>query len=83
VAEPRDADALTHTEPLDTHPDRIDPTDDFVAGRDRHLRVGQLTIDDVQIRAAYAAGGHLHAYLTWPRLSIRELGPFQSRSKFL
>ena len=40
VAEPWNADALTHAEPLDTGSDRIDPTDDFVAGRDRHLRIG-------------------------------------------
>ena len=40
VAEPWKADALTDAEPLDTGSDRIDPTDDFVARRDRDLRIG-------------------------------------------
>ena len=83
VAEPRNADALAHAQPLDAGPDRIDPADDLVARDDRHLRVGQFAIDDMQIRAADAAGGHFHSNLARPGLPIGEIGPFKSSPKLL
>ena len=70
-------------QPFDAGPDRIDPADDLMARDDRHLRVGQLAIDDMQIRAADAAGGHLHANLARPGLPIGEFGPFKSGPKLL
>ncbi len=76
MAEPRNADALTHAQPLDALPDRIDPADDLVAWDDRHNRVGQLAIDDMQVRATDAAGGHYHSDLAWPGLPIGEICPF-------
>ena len=83
MAEPRNADALTHVQPFDASPDRIDPADDFVTRDDRHLRVGQFAIDDMQVRAADAAGGHLHSNLAGPGLPIGEFGPFQSSPKLV
>ena len=55
MAEPWDAHTLPEAEPFDAGPDRIDPADDLMAGNDRHLWVGQLPIDDMQIRTTDAA----------------------------
>jgi hypothetical protein len=59
VAKPRNPNALTHPQALDASPDLVDPSNDLMAWDDRQLRVRQLAIDDMQVRAAYAAGGHL------------------------
>jgi len=83
VAEPWDAHTLPHAEPFDAGPNRIDPADDLMARDDRHLWVGQLAIDDMQIRAADAAGGHLHANLARPGLPIGEICPLKSGPKLL
>jgi hypothetical protein len=83
VAEPRNADALTHAQPFDACPDHIDPADDLVARDDRHFRIGQFAIDDMQVRAADAAGGNLDSNLTRPGLPIGEIGPFKSSPKLL
>ena len=77
VAEPRNADALTHVQLVDARPDHIDLADDLVARDDRHLRIGQFAIDNMQVRAADAAGGNLDSNLTGPRLPIGKIGPFQ------
>jgi hypothetical protein len=77
VSEPRNADALTHAQPCDARPDHIDATDDFVAWDDRHLRIGQFAIHNMQVRAADAAGGNLDSNLARPRLPISEIGEFQ------
>ena len=81
VAEPRNADALTHAQPFDGRPDHIDTADDLVAGDDRHLRIGQLAIDNMQVCAADAAGGNLDSNLTRPRLPIGKIGPFKRSPK--
>jgi len=83
VAEPRNADALTHAQPFDASPDHIDPADDLGARNDRHLRVGQFPIDDMQVRAADAARGHVDSNLTRPRLPIGEICPFKRSPKLL
>jgi len=54
-----------------------------VAGDDRHLWVGQLAIDDMQIRAADAAGGHLHANLAWSGLAVGEIRQLERGPKLL
>jgi hypothetical protein len=77
VAKPRNANPLPDAEALDTRPDRIDAADDFMAGDDRQDRIGQLTIDDVQIRAADAAGRDIHPDLAGARLPIGQLRPFE------
>lgn len=48
-------------------------TDDFMAGDDRYLRVGQVAVDHVQIGSADAAGGDGDAHLARARLPIRQL----------
>jgi hypothetical protein len=83
MAQPRNADTLTHAPPLYASPDHIDPADDLVARNDRHLRVRQLAIDDMQVRAADAAGGHLHSNLARPGLPIGEFCPFKRSPKLL
>ena len=83
VAEPGNADALAHLQPLDPGADRIDPADDLVARDDRHLRVGQFAIDDMQIGAADAAGGHLHANFARSGLRVGKLRPFERSLEFL
>lgn len=50
MAEPGNADVLTHAQTLDGGPNRVDPADDLTPRDDRHLRVRQLTIDDMQVR---------------------------------
>ena len=66
VAEPRDADALAHCQPFHVGSDRIDAADDLVARDDRHNRVWQFAIDDMQVRPADATRGHLDADLPGP-----------------
>ena len=46
-------------------------------------RVGQIAIDDMQIRAADATGGHLHSDLAGTGLPVREFRPFQGSPKLL
>ena len=50
---------------------RVDPAHDFVPGNDGVGDVGQFAVDDMQIRAAHAAGGHLDADFTRPGDGIR------------
>jgi hypothetical protein len=54
-----------------------------MARDDRHLWVRQLAIDDMQIRAADAAGGYLDANLALARLPIGEFCPFKSGPKLV
>jgi hypothetical protein len=48
-----------------------------VAGNDRQLRIGQLTIDNVKVRAADATGGDLDTNLTRTGMAVRNLHPFK------
>ncbi len=81
MSKPRDAHSLAERQPFHTGAKCIDPPDDFVARNDRHMRVWQLAVHDVQIRAAHTASAHLHANLARPRLPVRQFGPGQRRSK--
>jgi hypothetical protein len=83
VPEPRNADALTHAQALDPRSDHIDPADDLMARDDRHLRVGQFTIDDMEVGAADAAGGHLDSNLARSGSPIGEVCPFKRSPKLL
>ena len=69
--------------PSDAGPDRVDPADDFVAGDDRNLRVGQLAVDDMQVGAANAASGHFDPNFVRPRLSVGEICPFERSPELL
>ncbi len=64
-------------------PEQVDSTDDLVVGNDRHLRIGQLAVDDMQVGAANTESGHLDANLARTRISLGELNPFQCRPKLL
>jgi hypothetical protein len=83
VAKPWNTDAFGYAHPLNPSPDCVDSADDFVSGDDRHLRLGQLAINHVQVRAANAAGTHLDSNLPWPGLSLGQFGPFQRGLEFL
>ena len=41
--------------------------DDLVSRDERQLRVGKLTVDDVQVGPAHSAGAHLEQHLARPR----------------
>jgi len=71
MAKPRNTDSLANTESLNTRSKRVDPANNFMARDDRNLRVWQFAIDDVQIGAANATNGHLHADLSVSWLPIR------------
>jgi hypothetical protein len=58
MTDPRNADAFIDPQRIDASPERVDPTNDLVTRDDRHPRVGQLAIDDMQVRTADAARGH-------------------------
>ena len=70
MAEPRNADALTDVQSLDARANRINATNDLVAWNDRHFRIGQLAIYDMQVCAADAAGRDLHTNLACSRLPV-------------
>jgi hypothetical protein len=77
VAEPGDTNALTHGQAFYTGSDCIDPSDDLVTRYDRHERVWQFAVDDMQICSTDAAGCDLDAYLPWSGLPIRQFGPLE------
>jgi hypothetical protein len=83
VAQPRNTNALAYAKAHDASADRIDPANDLVAGDDRHAWVGQLTIDDMQIRPADAAGGYFDSKFARSRLAIRQLCPFEWGPNFI
>jgi hypothetical protein len=70
MAEPRNADTLAHVQVLDAGADRIDPAYDLVARDNRHYRIRQFAIDDMQVGAADAAGGDPNPYLARSGLPI-------------
>src|SRR3972149_2534639 len=55
-AEPGHAEALPGREAPFTRPPCFDHADDLVAGHHGPAQVGKLSVDDVQVRAAHAAG---------------------------
>ncbi len=81
VAQPRNPDPLAEPEALHARPERIDPTDDLVAGDDRQMGVWQIAVDHMQVGAAHPAGGDLHPNLAAAGLAIGEIGQDQGRSK--
>jgi hypothetical protein len=52
-----------------------------MTGNDRHVRVGQFPIDDVQIGSAYAAGEDFHPNLAGTGLPLRKFNAFQRLPK--
>jgi len=80
MAQPGDADPLANPHALDAAADGIDPADDLMTWNDRHFRIGQFAVDDMQVGAADAAGEHLDADLPGAGLSIRQGSPHQRRA---
>jgi hypothetical protein len=56
MAEPGDADTLPEADSPDTLADDVDAPDDLMTGNDGQGRLGEIAIDDMQIRAADATG---------------------------
>jgi hypothetical protein len=83
MAEPRNADALTNAQSLNSCPNRVDPAYDLMTRNDRHLRVRQLAIHHMQVRTADSASGHLDSNLPRPGSRIGELYGFKSSSNLL
>jgi hypothetical protein len=65
-AEPWNTHAFVEREVGDAGGARRHTADDLVAGHEGQRRIGQLAVDHVQIRAAYAAGGNLDEHLARP-----------------
>ena len=73
LAKPGDTDAPAYFKRVETAANPVDPSDDFVAGNDRKLRIWQFAVDDVKVSAAHAAGGDANPHLTVARLRIGPL----------
>ena len=77
-AEPGDADAVAGDESL-SPTDRA--ADDLVAWNERQLGLGELSVHDVQVGAAHAAGRDCHEDLALGRLRIGQVGLAQRRAR--
>ncbi len=73
MAEPGHAGPASHPRRVDARPYCIDDTDDFMPGNQRQLRMIELAVDDMQVRAADGAGFDLQPYLSRARRRIRPL----------
>src|SRR5262245_6665899 len=76
-AQPGHADALADPEAVDAVAERGHRADDLMAGDERQLRPAQFTIDDVEVRAAHAAGADLDQQLSSGRIAQRQRAPFE------
>jgi len=81
--EPWNADALADAEGIDAGAEFIDAADDFVAGNDGEFWVGEIAIDDMQVGAAYAAGGDFYADFAGAGAWVGEIGPLQGEAGFV
>jgi hypothetical protein len=59
----------------DSLPDRLDTSDNFMTRNNRHSRIRQLAIDDMQVRAAHAACAHPYPDLARLRQLVRKFRP--------
>jgi len=82
VAEPWNADALTELYIHDASANGINAPHDFMAWNDWQHRVREFAIDDMQIRAAHAAGLYFNPDLTRAWLGFGEFGPFERCANF-
>ena len=57
-----------------------DGADHLVSEDERELRLCQLAVDDVEIGAADAAGGHREQHLSGTRLGVGEVGLAERRA---
>ena len=59
VTQPWNTDVLTDLQAFDVRAERINAPNNLVAGNDGYLRMRQLTVDNMKVRAADAASTHL------------------------
>jgi hypothetical protein len=81
VAEPRDADPVTHGEPLDTRPEGNDAADDLVAEHDRRAPQRELAGSEMEVRAAHPARLHLDQHLARSWLGLGSLDEVEPRAR--
>jgi hypothetical protein len=63
VAEPGDANTLADAKACHALTESIDPPNDLVAGDDRQLGIGKITIHHMKVGAAHGTGFHCQADL--------------------
>jgi hypothetical protein len=87
--EPRNADAVTELQGLARRAERVDGTDDLVAGHDREARQREVTLDDVEIGPAARTHGDAYAHLagsgfgTWSLDRLERTGHDRSGTRKL
>ena len=67
-SQPRNSDAIAKLESLNSLAKPLDPTDDFMAGNQGKLWIGQLAIDNVQIGSADSTRRDTHEHFFWTRI---------------
>jgi hypothetical protein len=70
-SQPGNSDAIAKLESLNSLAKPLDPTDDFMAGNQGKLWIGQLAIDNVQIGSADSTRSDAHEHFFWTRVSDR------------
>jgi hypothetical protein len=80
VSKPRYSDSLPDLQPLDVGSNGVDTAHDLVTRDYRYLGCCELTIHDVQVRSAYAAGAYFDADLSGAWYPIGEFRPLERPS---
>ena len=70
-AEPGNADPLAKRKAMRFRAHRLDHADDLMTRRDRRMDMGKFAVDDMQIRAADAAGENPQAQIARPKIGER------------
>jgi len=83
MSEPGNPDAFPELQSRHARAERIDSSDDFVAGNDWDMWIGKFAIDDVKIRPADAAGENFDANFAGAWRAVRQLRPFQRRPNLI
>ena len=71
--QPGDAHAVAHGPAGDVETDPLHPADGLVAGHDGQSPRGQVTLHDLEVRAADGAGGDRHDELPWLGLRVGQV----------
>jgi hypothetical protein len=75
MAQPRNTHTLPDGKPLHTWAKLVNPPHDFMPWNNGQDGVGQFTINNVQVCAAYATGQHLHPDFTRAGRGVGQLFP--------
>jgi hypothetical protein len=78
MGQPGHADALSEAQPLDARANGLNVADDFVSWDDWEPWIGQLAVNDVQVRAADAAGADFYPNLSRRGIPVGDFCPFES-----